>query len=258
MGYLKVNNISKEFALIKKNGKVVALQNFSFEVDSGEFVVIVGPTGCGKTTLLNIIAGFEIPTTGGVFADGNPINGASWQRTMIFQEYALFPWYTVRKNIEFGLKMKGLPRNECREKTENLIDLVELRGFENAYAHELSGGMRQRVAIARALAVEPMILLMDEPFGSLDAQTREYLQEILLRLWLRTRKIILFVTHSIDEAVRLGQRVIVMTRRPGRVKEIISVNSPHPRDIISDRKLMEIRAHIHSSISEEVSNRVSN
>lgn len=256
MGYLKVKNLYKEFTTLKKKDILPVLQNLCFEVHPGELFVIVGSTGCGKTTLLNIIAGFETPTKGEVFVDARQVNAPSWQRTMVFQEYALFPWYTVRKNIEFGLEIKKVEKNKRKEKVDVLIDLVELKGFEDAYPRELSGGMRQRVAIVRALAVEPSLLLMDEPFGSVDAQTRENLQDILLKLWFKTKNTILFVTHSIDEAVKLGQRIMVMTKRPGEAKEIILVKSLYPRDIISDTELIKIKSHIHSSLSGEVNCRV--
>lgn len=252
MGYLKVNNLYKEFTSLKKKDIVPALKNLCFEVHPQELFVIVGPTGCGKTTLLNIIAGFQTPTKGEVLVDGRRVNKPSWQRTMVFQEYALFPWYTVRKNIEFGLEMKRIEKNKRRRKVEELIDLVELKGFEDAYPRELSGGMKQRVAIVRALAVEPSLFLMDEPFGSVDAQARENLQDILLKLWFKTKNTILFVTHSIEEAVKLGQRIMVMTKRPGEAKEIIPVKNPYPRDIISDTELIKAKSHIHISLSEEV------
>lgn len=256
MGYLKVNNLSKEFTTLKKKDIVLALKNLNFEVHPGEIFMVVGPSGCGKTTLLNIIAGFEFPTKGEVFVDGKNVNKPSWHRTMVFQEYALFPWYTVKKNIEFGLEMKKVEENQRQKKVKDLVNLVELKGFEDAYPRELSGGMKQRVAIARALAVEPSLLLMDEPFGSVDSQTRENLQDILLKLWLKTKNTILFVTHSIEEAVKLGQRVMVMSKRPGEVKEIISLKNPYPRDIISDAGLIKIKSHIHISLSEEVNCRV--
>ncbi len=256
MGYLQVNNLYKEFTRLKKKDTVQALQNLCFEVHPGELFVIVGPTGCGKTTLLNIIAGFDIPTEGEVLVDGRRVDKPSWQRTLVFQEYALFPWYTVRKNIEFGLEMKKIEKTRRQEEVARLIDLVELRGFEDAYPRELSGGMKQRVAIVRALAVEPSLLLMDEPFGSVDAQTRENLQDILLKLWLETKNTILFVTHSIEEAVKLGQRIMVMTKRPGSARETISIKSTYPRDIFSDTDLIKIKSYIHTVLSEEVNCRI--
>lgn len=256
MGYLKVINLYKEFTTLKKKDTVLALQNFNLEVHPGELFVIVGPTGCGKTTLLNIIAGFQTPTKGEVFVDGRQVNLPSWQRTMVFQEYALFPWYTVRKNIDFGLEMKKVEKSKRHKRVEELINLVELKGFEDAYPRELSGGMKQRVAIARALAVEPSLLLMDEPFGSTDAQTRENLQDVLLKLWFKTKNTILFVTHSIDEAVKLGQRIMIMSKRPGETKEVVSVKTPYPRDVISDTELIKVKSHIHTSLSDEVNCRV--
>lgn len=209
---------------------VLALYDVSFTVGDNEFFSIVGPSGCGKTTLLNLLAGFEQPTQGELKVDGVPITRPGWQRSVVFQEYALFPWYDVSQNISYGLKRKGVPERERREIVEHYLDLVGLRGFEKKYPRELSGGMRQRVSIARALAVNPHVLLMDEPFGALDAQTRDYMQEELLKIWQRERKTVIFVTHSIDEAIRLSDRIMVMSRRPGRVQEIKNVPFERPRD----------------------------
>jgi NitT/TauT family transport system ATP-binding protein len=214
-----------------------AIENVNIDIAAGEFLTIVGPSGCGKTTLLDILAGLAQPTEGSLHIDGLQAQGPSLSRAIVFQQYALLPWRTALSNIEFSLEAKGgLSRREKRERAQHYISLVGLDGFEQRYPHELSGGMKQRVAIARSLAYEPSILLMDEPFGALDAQTRELLQEELITLWRRTGITVVFITHSIDEAVYLGQRVAVMTSRPGRIKSIISVDLP--RENVDD-----IRSH---------------
>jgi NitT/TauT family transport system ATP-binding protein len=205
----------------------LAIEDVSLDVAAGEFLVVVGPSGCGKTTLLEILAGLTTPTDGSVRIDGREVKGPSLSRGIVFQQYALLPWRTALSNIEFSLEAKGgLSRDERRQSAQDYISLVGLDGFEHHYPHELSGGMKQRVAIARSLAYEPDILLMDEPFGALDAQTREILQEELLTLWRRTNKTIIFITHSIDEAVYLGQRVAVMNSRPGRIEALIDIDLP--------------------------------
>jgi NitT/TauT family transport system ATP-binding protein len=207
---------------------LVALEDVSLDVGDGEFVTILGPSGCGKSTLLQVVAGLEAPTGGRVRFDdappGVPLTG------VVFQEHALFPWRTVRDNITFGLEVRGVSAAERRDAARRLLALVGLDGFADRYPHHLSGGMRQRVAIARALAVEPALLLMDEPFSALDAQSRALMQLELLALWERTRRSILYVTHQIQEAVLLGDRVVVMTRRPGRIRAILSVPLSRPRD----------------------------
>lgn len=190
---------------------------------------MVGPSGCGKSTFLDILAGLSKPTSGNVYIDGKPITGPALDRGIIMQGYALFPWRTVEKNIEFGLEIKNIPKEKRREISKKFINLVGLKGFENRYPHELSGGMKQRVAIARALAYDPEVLLMDEPFAAVDAQTRESLQEELLNIWEKTNKTIIFITHSIEEAVFLADRVVVMTANPGRIKEIINIKLSRPR-----------------------------
>ncbi len=226
---LKLSGVSKKF--ISKNGKVMALDGIDLEVDEGEFVCLVGPSGCGKSTLLNIVAGFERPDSGELTYDGRPVNGAGIGRVMIFQEPALFPWLSVRKNVEFGLKMVGVSRAERSEKALKYLKMVHLSKFADSYVHELSGGMKQRVALARALALDPDVLLMDEPFAALDAQTRDMLHEELLEIWSRTKKTILFVTHNVREAVYLADRVVVMTARPGRIKREFRVELARPRDL---------------------------
>jgi NitT/TauT family transport system ATP-binding protein len=205
----------------------LAISGVALDVPAGEFLTIVGPSGCGKTTLLEILAGLAHPTEGSLRIDGSEVKGPSLSRGIVFQQYALLPWRTALANVEFSLEaLSGLSRRERRQKAQDALALVGLKGFEQRFPHELSGGMKQRVAIARSLVYEPDILLMDEPFGALDAQTRELLQEELLDLWQRTRTTIVFITHSIDEAVYLGQRVAVMTSRPGRIKALIDVELP--------------------------------
>ncbi|MBM4237091.1 MAG: ABC transporter ATP-binding protein, partial [Euryarchaeota archaeon] len=201
-----------------------------FEVKDHEFVCVLGPSGCGKTTLLRIVAGLETKTSGSVRIDGSEVTGPGSDRGMVFQEFALFPWRTVRRNVEFGLEIRKVPKEERRVVSDKYIRLVGLDGFENSHPFELSGGMKQRVGIARALANEPKVLLMDEPFGALDAQTRNMMQKELLRIWEETKKTVLFITHSVDEAVYLADRIVVMTARPGTLKEIFDITWERPRD----------------------------
>jgi NitT/TauT family transport system ATP-binding protein len=211
--------------------RLLALEGINLDVRAGEFLCIVGPSGCGKSTLLHLIAGLQAPTSGRILVDGTRIEGPGTDRIMIFQDHGLFPWLTVGQNVEFGMKMKGLPKAERRDKTQNYLRLVHLGKFENSYIHQLSGGMRQRVAIARALATEPDVLLMDEPFAALDAQTRDLLHDELERIWSNTGRTIIFVTHNVREAVRLGDRVVLLTFRPGRVKREFPINLPRPRSL---------------------------
>ncbi|MDR1471235.1 MAG: ABC transporter ATP-binding protein [Synergistaceae bacterium] len=208
-----------------------ALHNINLKVKAGEFISIVGPSGCGKSTFLDIMAGLSLPTSGEIYIDGRKITGPDLNRGIVLQGYALFPWRTVRKNIEYGLEVKKVPRHERRTASDKYIELVELTGFEDRYPHELSGGMKQRVAIARALAFDPEVLLMDEPFAAVDAQTRETLQDELLRIWEKTSKTIIFITHSIEEAVFLADRVVVMSMNPGAIRCLVNVNLPRPRRI---------------------------
>ncbi|MDR3277497.1 MAG: ABC transporter ATP-binding protein [Oscillospiraceae bacterium] len=207
----------------------VALEDFSLSVREGEFLAIVGPSGCGKSTLLDIVSGLTRPRTGEIHIDGKLVRGPALDRGFIMQGYALFPWRTVIKNVAYGLEVKHVPRRERQDICRRYIDLVGLNGFENRYPNELSGGMRQRVAIARSLAYDPEVLLMDEPFAAVDAQTRETLQDELMRIWEKTGKTVIFITHSIDEAVLLADRVVVMTTRPGRIKKILDIELPRPR-----------------------------
>jgi len=209
---------------------VWALRDVSLQVEAGEFVCLIGPSGCGKTTLIHLLAGFLTPTAGAVRFRGRPLTGAGPERGVVFQEYALFAWMTVRQNVEFGLRMQRVHRAVRRARALDALDRVGLRHAADRYPHELSGGMRQRVAVARALVVEPEVVLMDEPFAAVDAMTRTALQEDLLRLWRETGVSVLFVTHNIDEAVFLAQRVVVMGAGPGVIREDLTVDLPYPRD----------------------------
>ena len=224
---ISVRDVRKTFAL--RNEEFVALDGVSLDIADNEFVTVVGPSGCGKSTLMNILAGLEEPTSGRALVDGAEVSGPGPERGVIFQQYALFPWLTVRKNIEFGLKVAGLGRAERRERAEHFIRLVGLEQFADALPKMLSGGMKQRCAIARAYAVDPSILLMDEPFGALDALTRVNLQEQLLDTWSRERRTVMFITHDVDEAVFLARRVVVMAARPGRIYDVVDVDLPYPR-----------------------------
>jgi len=211
------------------NGPVEALRAVSFDVDPGEFVTIVGPSGCGKTTLFRIIAGLQTPTEGAVRLDGEPIDGPGPELGIVFQEYHLFPWRTVAGNVGFGLEQTDTSTDQRCERVQELLELVGLEGFADSYPKDLSGGMKQRVALARSLAPDPDLLLMDEPFGAVDAQTKTMLQEELLDIWEATGKTVLFVTHDIEEAIKLGDRVVVMDREPGRVQEILDIDLERPR-----------------------------
>jgi len=228
MGELVIENLSKEFK--KGKGTFVALQDIKLTVKDGEFVTILGPSGCGKTTLLRIIAGLETYTSGTLTLNGQSIMGPGPKRGMVFQEYSLFPWKTVLGNVMFGLLMQGSPQEDAKKKAGEYLDLVGLSDFKNSYPYELSGGMKQRVAIARALAGEPEVILMDEPFGALDAQTRNNLQNELLRIWQEEKRTIIFVTHSVDEAVFLSDRIVILSKNPGTIKKEIQMTIPRPRD----------------------------
>jgi NitT/TauT family transport system ATP-binding protein len=248
---LIVDGVSKIFA--DKKREVTALQNTSFTVKPSEFVTLLGPSGCGKSTILKIVAGLEQPTSGRVLLDGHEISEPSRDRGMVFQTYTLFPWLTVRQNIEFGLDVAGRSKAERREVSQHYVGKIGLSGFENAYPGELSGGMKQRVAIARALANDPEILLMDEPFGALDAQTRTVMQELLLDVWDESHKTIIFVTHDVDEAVFIGDTIYVMTARPGKIKARIAVDLPAKRtyDIKLSDQFLTIKKEVLGLIREE-------
>jgi NitT/TauT family transport system ATP-binding protein len=238
--------------------RLLALDRINLQVRAGEFVCIVGPSGCGKSTLLHLIAGLHQQTSGQILVDGTPVQGTGTDRILIFQEHGLFPWLTVGQNVEFGMKMKGVSRAEREEKTRYYLQLVHLGKFKDSYIHQLSGGMRQRVAIARALATEPDILLMDEPFAALDAQTRDLLHDELERIWTETGRTIIFVTHNVREAIRLGDRVVLLTFRPGRVKNEFPVELPRPRHLedpavarAAREILDELRDEINRSLEAE-------
>ncbi len=250
--FISIRRLSKSFSDPHDPTDVVhAVRDFDLEIAEGEFVCVVGPSGCGKTTLLRCIAGLEAPTRGEVLIRGEPLEGAGAERGYVFQSFALFPWRTVRRNIEFGLEIKGMSKEERRRVSDEYIDLVGLQGFEEAYPRELSGGMQQRVGLARALANDPAVLLMDEPFGSLDAQTRNIMQTEVLKIWNRTHKTIIFVTHSVDESIFLADRVVVLTARPASIKAIFPVDLPRPRDRASD-PFAHIRHEVLEDLTEEV------
>jgi len=244
---LKLKDISKTFSS-EKGESVESLSAISLTIEEKEFVCLLGPSGCGKTTLLRIIAGLDYPTNGSVELDGTVIDRPNPQLAMIFQEYSLYPWRTVYENIAFGLELRKVPTKDIQSVVNKYLEIVGLKGFEGHYPYELSGGMRQRIAVARALAIDPSILLMDEPFGALDAQTRNLLQHELLNIWEKTKKTILFVTHSVDEAVFLADRIVVLTSRPGTICEIIPIDQPRPRDRTSV-EFAKVRRHVLEMIS---------
>ncbi|WP_040807482.1 ABC transporter ATP-binding protein [Nocardia concava] len=251
---LALAGVSKEFPVRGEREAFTALSDITVDVRDGEFLVLVGPSGSGKSTLLDLLGGLGKPTAGQILLDGAPVTGPGLDRGIVFQQYALLPWRTARTNIEFGLEAKGIRRRERRKIAEHYLELVGLAGFGDRYPHELSGGMKQRVAIARSLAFDPEVLLMDEPFAALDAQTRESLQDELLRIWRATGKTVLFITHGIDEAVYLGQRVAVLTSRPGRIKAVVDIDLDRDgdADIRSSERFRELRHEVWSLLHDEV------
>jgi NitT/TauT family transport system ATP-binding protein len=243
---VEFRKVSKEFTAAKSGERVLALKELSFSVLAGQFFVILGPSGSGKTTVLNLVAGFEEASRGEILVMGRPIHGPSWQRAVVFQEYALFPWLTAAENIEFGLRMKGMAKRERALIVSDYIELVGLTGFGDKYPKELSGGMKQRVGIARALAVDSEIINMDEPLGALDAQTRSEMQDELLRILLhQKRKTVIFVTHSIEETLKLADVILVMTARPGQVKQMFHLTQPRPRAILTEPELLKLNLELH-------------
>ena len=252
MTQLSIQGVSRTFTNSKGVG-TQALLPVDFEVRENDFVTILGPSGCGKSTMLRIVAGLDFPTTGQVLLDGQVVEGPGADRGMVFQSYTLFPWLTVEQNIRFGLREKGVSEAVQKERSEYFIAKVGLRGFEQHFPKQLSGGMQQRTAIARALANDPKILLMDEPFGALDNQTRVLMQELLLGIWESERKTVLFVTHDIDESIFMANRVAVFSARPGRIKSDIAVNLPHPRHytIKTSPEFMELKARLTEEIRAE-------
>lgn len=245
---IDVQGVSRSFGTRKG---MPALDNVSLQIADGEFVAFLGPSGCGKSTLLNLIAGLDTPDSGRVLIDGAPVTGPAQDRLMIFQEPALFPWLTVLQNVEFGLRLQKRPKAEVRERALQFLQTVHLARFRDSLPHELSGGMRQRVALARSLAMDPRVLFMDEPFGALDEQTRTVLQNEVVSLWQGTGKTVLFVTHSIREAVFLADRVVVFATRPGRIKAEYRIHSPRPR-AVGNPYLAELEAEILTVLREEI------
>ncbi len=252
-GILTADRVTKVFA-VPRGPEVVAVRDLTLEVQEGEFLCLIGASGCGKSTVLNLFAGFLRPTAGQVLLRGHPITRIEPRCGMVFQSYALFPWKTVRGNVEFGLKMKGVPRAERRRVAGRFIEMVNLRGFEDHYPAELSGGMQQRVTLARILAADPEVLLMDEPFAALDAMTRHVMQEELLRIHEESRKTTVFITHNIDEALILADRIVVMSARPGRVKVILPNTLPRPRRVTVQLspEYARLKAEIWGHVEEEV------
>jgi NitT/TauT family transport system ATP-binding protein len=253
---ISARNVSAGYANVRERTRLIALRDIDLDIHEGEFVAIVGPSGCGKTTFLNLVAGFIKPLSGTVKVRGEEVTGPGADRTMVFQDYALLPWRTVESNVRFGLEMraKGLSKAQLAEKVQRSIELVGLRGFERSYPHELSGGMRQRVGIARALVSEPEILLMDEPFGAIDAMTREAMQAELERIIAETGQTVVFITHSIDEAIQLADRVVVISQRPGRIREIVNVDLPRSRfdgETKVSHQFTELREHVWSLLRDE-------
>ena len=251
LGHIEVRGFGLKYETLKDS--VEAVQSTDIVVRPGEFVSIIGPSGCGKSTLLNAVAGFLKPTTGTVEVDGEAVTAPSADRGMVFQQYSLFPWKTVRENVEFGLKMQGMSRLERERAARTLLGLAGLLSFENHYPDKLSGGMKQRVGIVRALATSPKVLLLDEPFGALDAQTRSIMQQILTNMWQHLKISVLFVTHDIDEAIFLSDRIYVMTARPGRIKAEIVVPLDRPRDaaVAMSSEFLALRRGLMAQIREE-------
>ncbi|KRF28327.1 ABC transporter ATP-binding protein [Phycicoccus sp. Soil802] len=258
--HIELRGVSKEFALRPTRDQpqartLVALEDVSLEVPRGEFLTLVGPSGSGKTTLLDLLGGLSRPSRGSVLVDGEEVTGPGLDRGIVFQQYALFPWRTTLANVTFGLEQQGLGRRERVERARENLALVGLEGFEDRYPHELSGGMKQRVAIARSLAYQPGILLMDEPFAALDAQTREQLQDELLRIWRATGTTVVFITHGIEEAVYLGQRVAVLSSRPGRLKALVDIDlgdRAATTDLRSDPRFVHYRHEVWELLHDEV------
>ncbi|MDE3088681.1 MAG: ABC transporter ATP-binding protein [Chloroflexota bacterium] len=251
---LEAVNVSVEYYIARTGERFLALDNLSLQVNDGEFVSFLGPSGCGKTTMLNAIDGLKRVTRGEIRIDGKAVTQPGKERAMVFQSSALLPWRTVLGNVVYGLELQGVDGNTSRARARELIKLVGLAGFEERYPNELSGGMQQRVNIARALAIDPEILLLDEPFANLDAQTREFMQSELLRVWATTHKTAIFVTHNIVESVYLSDRVVVFTARPGRVKEIVNIDLPRPRPLKIKRmpEFLQHEEHIWELLQDEI------
>ncbi len=254
MSRLSIRNVGKIFPGVRRNAPPTqALQPVSLDVADNDFITVLGPSGCGKSTLLRLIAGLDVPSSGEILLDDKPIRGPGADRGVVFQSYTLFPWLTVRDNICFGLREKAMPRPQQIEISDHFVSRMGLRGFEDHYPKQLSGGMQQRVAIARALANDPKILLLDEPFGALDNQTRLLMQELLLGIWEQARKTVVFVTHDIDEAIFMANRVVVFSARPGRIKSEVLTDLPHPRHytIKTSPEFMALKARLTEDIRVE-------
>ncbi len=248
---IRAIEVEKTFYDVENRSRVTAIKGLNLEIYDKEFVMIIGPSGCGKSTFLYMIAGFEKPSGGTILLNEKPVHKPAPDRGIVFQDFVLYPWRTVLSNISFGLELQGVHKKEAAEKARYYVSMIGLEGFEDAYPHTLSGGMKQRVAIARALVYDPEVLLMDEPFGALDAQTRDYMIADLRRVWEETQKTIVFVTHSIQEAVMLADRIFVFSARPSKVKDIVEVSLEKPRDP-SHQEFKRVEAHIKKVLGEEV------
>lgn len=247
-------NLTVEYELIREKETLTALWNMSLKISAGEFLVVVGPSGCGKTTFINVVVGLIKPSDGRVLCGGTAVTGPGNDRAMVFQDYALMPWRTIKKNVEFGLELQGRLNADTAQNVDYYINLVGLWGFEDNLPHELSGGMRQRVGLARALATEPKVLTMDEPFGALDAMTREVMQAEFEKILSKTKQTVIFITHSIDEAITMGDRIVVMTAGPGRIKAVLDVDIPRPRwdiDVRNHARYLELRREIWEMLKSE-------
>jgi NitT/TauT family transport system ATP-binding protein len=253
---IEAHDVTAAYENVRARTRLIALREVNLDIGEGEFIAIVGPSGCGKTTFLNMVAGFIRPVTGTIKVRGQAVEGPGADRAMVFQDYALLPWRTIERNVRFGVEMRaaGQSKADLADRVQHSIELVGLAGFEKSYPHELSGGMRQRVGIARALVSEPEILLMDEPFAAIDAMTREGMQAELERIIAKTRQTVIFITHSIDEAIQLADRVVVISQRPGRVREIVDIDLPRSRfdvDAKSDPRFIELREHVWGLLRDE-------
>src|SRR6266566_9181096 len=256
---LEAQDIRLEYFQPRTNARLLALDGVDLKIMDGEFVSIVGPSGCGKTTFLSVVAGLITERAGRILVDGQAVTKPGPDRAVVFQDASLLPWRTVLNNVRYGLECLNVGAREAKERASHFIELVGLSGFEHHYPYELPGGMQQRVNLARALVMDPKILLMDEPFASLDAQTREVMQEELLQIWVKAKKTVLFITHSVDEAIYLSNEVAVMTYRPGRMKRIFPVSLPYPRGeytIRTDQRFLELKVAIHDLVREEITKHV--
>ena len=250
---VEAHDVTVTYDRLREKDTLIALKDFSIEIDQGEFLAIVGPSGCGKSTFLNVVAGLTFPSAGKIEVMGKPVTGPETDRAVVFQDYALMPWRTTEQNVRFGLELQRRIDSETQDKVRHYIKMVGLEGFERAYPRELSGGMRQRVGLARALVTEPRLLLMDEPFAAVDAMTREVMQEELAKIVAATGQAIIFITHSVDEAITLADRIAVVTNRPGRIREILEVEIPRPRSRASRSlpEFQELRDRIWSLLSDD-------